>query len=171
MSDAVLTSAVTGATAVLSGLLGYGAARGQLIIEKRRLEHEVQQTESSEIVGRRDLYLEYLGVIDASWRVIARSDDLAHAKIEKWWDRYNEVDNRVELLSTDKVRSAAFEVWKILAKVKKPLSDVPQEELSSVAGPLWDELSDDYADARADLVQAMRSDVNARLSISPPEKG
>lgn len=42
------------------------AQLGGNVVEKRRLEHEMHQTESNEIAGRRDLYLEYLGVIDAS---------------------------------------------------------------------------------------------------------
>lgn len=161
MSDVVLTTGITGLTAVLSGLLGYGAARGQLLVEARRLDHEIQNSGLGELEKRRDLYLEYMAVIDSSWKVTRRPEHLNHEEIEKWWDAYNEVDNRVELLGSDRVHKATYPLWRVMATLRGSLRDAKREELNEVANRTWEEISDSYSDTRDALVKAMREDMKA----------
>lgn len=167
MSDVVLTTGITGLTAVLSGFLGYGAARGQLLVESRRLDHEIQKSSIVQQEKRRDLYLEYMAVIDSSWKVTRRPERLSHEEIERWWDAYNEVDNRVELLGSDRVHKATYPLWKVVASLRGALQEAGQDELNEVAEKTWQKISDAYSETRDALVRAMREDMKAAKLVPP----
>jgi hypothetical protein len=173
MPDAIFASAITGATAVLSGLLGYGGAKGQRKLETRRLELDQRKSqrqlafEEEERLAqhqdalrdsRRDLYIEHLAVIDEWWRVARRG--LTGKKFNVWWDRYNEVDNRIELLGAERVARASYPMYAAIDALRADI-DWEASDLVAEGGRVADIHGGPIGDARQDLLKEMRADLQS----------
>jgi hypothetical protein len=166
MGDAVWISLITGTTGIVSGLLGYGVSRGQLHLERRRIDAESDSEQRKQlretIASRRDLYLEYLSVVDETWKRLTRPD-LEPLDWHEWWSRYSEVDNRVELLGSNSVQTATYPLWDVLNRLgSRVMKERPDEiELAPWAVQVWSEESERFNSKRADVLAAMREDVGS----------
>lgn len=163
-SDAIWTSLITGSTGVLTGFLGYGAARLQPMLEARRLGMERDRADRD---SRRALYLEYLAAIDEVSR--AHHDDTATPEWHSdWWNRFENVDNRLELLGSSQVRRASYPLYNRLTDlwnhVRREASRSGDQTYQQIYDTHFGRVQDSLTEHRREMVDAMRLDVQDEKS-------
>lgn len=131
-------------------------------MEERRVAHEESVAEAerqdSLRAERQQLYLEYLGVIDQWSRILQR--DFSRERWLQWWDQYNEVDNRVELLGSEAVRTATYTVFSAIHEMRKD-ADFEAEDLDKEGWRLSEQHGDAISEARQEILHAMRADLRS----------
>jgi len=162
MSDAIWASAITGATAVLTGLVGYGTARGQRMLDERRVareEADAERTKQADLrQARSDLYADYLQQVDGWWRICQR--DFNRDVWLEWFDQMNAVDNKIELFGSEGVQQATVPLVNAVialdADANWEAADLPAEG--------WRVFNAHEAEihaARETLLKEMRADIKA----------
>jgi hypothetical protein len=162
VADPILASAVTGATAIFAGLIGYGTAAGQRRLDERRIEREERESDAARNDrlrdGRRDLYIEHLNVVDEAWKVY--QEDPTQERASAWWYHFNEIDNKLELLGSDSVRAASLAVFNALAAVRAEM-DWGSPDASGEGVRAYATHGPQVHQARQHLLDAMRTDLRA----------
>jgi len=173
-SDTIAIAIVTGATAVTSGFLGYGAARGQQRVERARLESDKtrfeQEREDTNRKGlvdankkaaarRETLYLEYLRALD-EYVVMVVGAAVEPALYQAWWQRFQAFDNQMDLFATPTVAEVNVLVYAELDAVSSALHS--SASFATDVRQQFDARRDAFEAARSQLVAAMRHELSAR---------
>lgn len=169
-SDAVYTSAITGGTAIVSALLGYGAARAQRLIEMRKLESQESVTErearEKATEARRTLYLAYLAKVDALRPMLIpeQPGKPTQQELLEWWEAYVDADRQIEMSAHEGVRKATGPVYQMLDKItewKEP------DAVVAIRTRLLEEHWEEFNKARMTLIIEMRGDVGPSPNVEP----
>jgi hypothetical protein len=168
MADpAALASITTGATAVLSGLVGYGTARGQRTLELSRLARDereaVSAREEASLRERTELYLACVRSIDAWIGIGLRAIGTRKVKpddVIAWWNQYQAASSAVQILGAEGVRKAMGPMGACLVAIYDDIdwdaADFDVEVNRVYAKPKHFEGFDEHRDA---VVDAIRADV------------
>jgi hypothetical protein len=159
---AVLTSLITGGTGVLSGLIGYGTARGQRTIELRRLAGEERESEHTRrdraLEARRALYLDYMEAYD-HFMGLYNEFDVTPQQVSERIAALRKRVNAVRLLGSQRVRLAVEDLYSIyneqFEKADRNADDLNSELRQRVFDP--EQVAWTHAYDR--LLDAMRRDV------------
>ncbi len=181
MTDPIVASLVTGATAVLSGFLGYSTARGQQLIERSRLNAELDRVRTERMHAELDratsvraerdarreaLYLEYLRVLDEYIAMVLATDDFVSERYVSWWQGFQALDNQMDLFATAGVVAANNDVYATLDAITQSVRSV--ETLGIDVRTAFTRHRAAFEDARAKLVGAMRNEFG-QLHPEPPD--
>lgn len=161
-ADAVWTSAITGATGIVSALLGYGAARAQRLIELRKMESQegaaAREAQERLREARHALYLDYLARMDALRPMLIppQPDKPTQQEVLEWWEAYVDADRRVEMSGHNGVRNATGPVYQVLDRITVWEEPDPQGRIRT---RLLEEHWEEFNKARGALIISMREDV------------
>ena len=171
MADSAVVAGVTGVTAVFSGLLGYGAARGQQLVERARLAAEAERVlgerahadeerrvhARTELAARREsLYLEYLKVLD-EYILMTMGDNVGPLTYRDWWQRFQALDNQMDLFAVEEVVDANRAVYLGLETVSLSLHSTHTFAADVKKG--FADHREEFETARGQLVTAMRLEI------------
>jgi hypothetical protein len=162
-SDAVYTSAITGGTAIISSLLGYGAARAQHLMEARKLE--TQETAADRTaretarLERQALYLTYLAKVDALRPMLlpAQHGKPTMQEVIDWWEGYVDTDRQIELAGGEEVRQATGPVYGMLNTITE-WDGAADDPAGAIRTRLLEEHWEEFNTARVRLITMMRAD-------------
>jgi hypothetical protein len=159
--DPVYSSLVTGTTAVLSGLIGYGAARGQRLLELRKLESEDSAARRKATADakreRRDLYLAYLAEVDAL-RPMLLTREPTREELNEWWEAFLDAGRKLELSAVDRVCKATGPLYDLLNKATEWIEP---DAVARIKARLDDGV-EPLNKARGDVLDEMRADVGPK---------
>lgn len=173
MADGSVVALITGGTAICSGLLGYGAARGQQLIERSRLSAEVERDRAERARAERDsqlsvvresanrreaLYLEYLRMLD-DYVLLVMSADVDLPGYSEWWRRFQTYDNQMDLFALAPVAQANKAVYTTLDEVSAAL--FRSDTFGSDVRDAFRHCRATFETARSNLVVSMRDEVAA----------
>jgi hypothetical protein len=167
-----LSSLVTGATAVLSGLVGYGTARGQRAVELRRLALDARKAEQARedvaVQERRDLYLRYLAAVDRFPVLAMQEGGATSTAVDSFWDEFERAGTELELFGSEHVREQSEPVHRVLYEAFQMLSWNSPEFAKSVREVYDRGTRERLHDTREALIRAMRADVGHASPAATP---
>jgi hypothetical protein len=151
--------------------MGYGAARGQQLIERARLaadadrarveraqaEEERRRLIRTELAARREgLYLEYLKALD-EYILMTMRDDVGPGTYQDWWQRFQALDNQMDLFALEKVIDANRILYSALEAVSLGLHS--SQTFAVDVRKSFAEHREEFEAARGHLVNAMRLEI------------
>ena len=158
-ATAIIASAVTGATAVFVGLIGYFTSRISADVALRQSEAETQrlreQRHEEHLQHRQGLYLDLLNRERSFFHV---PDDAVREGVVAWQLGVVEAANAVVLFGTVETAKAAIRLLNLVAAV---LDEVPPDPLESYPERLdvvAAKFRQEWRNRRRELVEAMRGD-------------
>lgn len=174
MADAAGIAAITGGSAVASGLIGYLGARLQHTAETERISvererHQAERQSDDEerrhqaAEARRELYLAFLGSVDATWWLCQREELLEPPEIDAWWVQYQGVRRRFRIGATESVIECFQSVNTALVHLSVDLWEAARETEAEAnltkRLDVWKQHKDTFDPARQTLERAMRDDL------------
>lgn len=168
MHDVVWTTLTTGATAVLSGGIGWAGARQQVRLELAKLKQERDAGTSENLGFRQELYLRYLETADAVRRFSVLGDGTADGFIQAY-SSFIRVDDEMELFAAATVIAARAKLLNVAKALIAPFDgeldkradrDLYAMQKLSEAN---ESVSEEWIAARRELILAIREDVGPKV--------